>query len=306
MNLTHEGLSLWYGTPDAPAPGDAGPAPRQGASLVVGAHPAHPTNTVSVRYRVDGGLARTAPGRELRTDFARQVQYFVVDFPPFPTGEVVEYSPVLGCGGRQVPPDHIASRFPSQFRLAPPRQEGKEGQDSRGARSASGPATKPREQRFTAGVAFVGTVAVQFDAPQFIGEMAEGMRINFIVRDGTVEGPGFKARVTVASSDHMLVRRDGIGVVHIQAAFVTEDGAILDVDAGGTVDFGADGFRRALAHDLPDRSPLTISPLIATRHPRYKWLSRIQCVGVGETHLDAGQAAYHVYAVSPRGLHGPL
>ena len=80
------------------------------------------------------------------------------------------------------------------------------------------------------------------------------------------------------------------------------DGALLDVESGGYVDFGPDGYRRAVAHDLPDRSPLVVSPLLATRHAKYKWLSRIQCVGVGQTHLDAGQASYYVYAASPRNV----
>jgi hypothetical protein len=49
---------------------------------------------------------------------------------------------------------------------------------------------------------------------------------------------------------------------------------------------------------LPDRSPLVINPLISTRHPKYAWLSRVQCVGVGETHLAVGEASYHVYSTA--------
>jgi hypothetical protein len=291
VNLTHDGLSLWYGTPDAPAPlGEV--MPRTGASLVVGVHPANPTNVVRVRYRVDGGIVQTVPGRELRTDYHRDAQYFAVTFPPFPAGDVVEYSPVLSCGGRQVPAPHSANRFPSTFRLA--AKEQLPAQQPRGAATL--------QQRFAAGLDFVATVAVQFLTPQFVGETAAGMRINFFVGNGTAEGNGLRATVTEGSSDQMIVRRDGMGVVRIRAIFATEDGAMLDVESGGYVDFGADGYRRAVAHHLPDRSPLVVSPLISTRHPKYDWLSRIQCVGVGQTHLDVGQVTYHVYAVSPRGV----
>jgi hypothetical protein len=117
VNLAHEGLHLWYGTPDAPVPFDGEVVPRRGASLVLGVHPSNPTNSVVVQYRVDGGIVRTVPGRELRNDYSRNVQYFVAVFPPFPTGDLVEYTPIFRCGGRQVPPPHVSERFRSGFRL---------------------------------------------------------------------------------------------------------------------------------------------------------------------------------------------
>lgn len=290
MNISHEGLSLWYGTPDAPAPGDEGIVPRRGASLVVGVHPAHPANTLDVRYRVDGGIEQRVAGRQLRTDYAKEIQYFGVSFPEFFSGHTVEYLPVLGCGGRQVPPASASTRFPSKFHLAPAQ--------ARSVAPAPNASKALSEYRYDAGTAFVATVAVEFDEPQFVSDTAAGMRVNFPVRSGTVEGEGFKASVLAGSADHMLVRPDGMGEVRILAVFATADGARLDVEAGGYVDFGADGYRRALAHDLPDCSPIVVTPLITTRHPRYRWLSRVQCVGVGHTNLAVNKASYEVYAVS--------
>ena len=191
MNLTHEGLSLWYGTPDAPAPIDE-VAPRSGPSLVVGVRPANPTNAVLVRYRVERGPVQAAPGRELRTDYDRDAQYFAVRSPAFPTGDAIEYSPMLTCGGRQVPPPHAANRFPLKFRLAA-REAGPP------VRRA-GASTPPQQQRFAAGLGFVATVAVQFSETQFVGETAAGMRVNFFVGEGTVQGRGFKGNVTPGSA----------------------------------------------------------------------------------------------------------
>jgi hypothetical protein len=298
MNFTHDGLSLWYRTPEAFAPDDDAVMPRKGSALVVGVHPANPTNSVVVRYRVDGGHVQSVAGRELRTDFERQIQYYAVRFPDFPRGETVEYSPLLVCGGRQVPAPHMAERFPSRFRLA--------AADSPPQRVAQPASTTPlhgagpSKIRFAPRLDFVATVFVQFDRPQFVGETPTGMRVNFFVREGTAIGDGFRGKVTQGSADHMIVRQDGMGLVRIRSALATEDGATLDMEAGGYVDFGPDGYRRAVAHDLPDRSSLVVTPLIATRHPKYKWLSRIQCVGAGQTHLDADQAFYHVYAAQPR------
>jgi hypothetical protein len=298
VNFSNEGLSLWYRTPEAFAPDDDAVMPRKGAALVLGVHPANPTNSVLVRYRVDRGLVQSVAGRELRTDFERQIQYYAVKFPDFPLGDTVEYAPLLVCGGRQVPAPQQAERFPSRFRLA--AKEAPSGRASARAAERAQSGRGPSKVRFPPRLDFVATVFVQFDRPQFVGETPTGMRVNFFVREGTAVGDGFRGKVTQGSADHMLVRTDGMGIVRIRAALATEDGATLDMEAGGYVDFGPDGYRRAVAHDLPDCSPLVVSPLISSRHPRYKWLSRVQCVGAGQTHLDADQAFYHVYAAQPR------
>jgi hypothetical protein len=292
VNLTHEGLSLWYGTPDALAPDEDAVMPRRGTSLVVGVRPSSPANSVAVHYRVDGGTVQTVPARELRTDYQRQAQYFGVSFPPFPKGSLVEYAPMLSNGGRQVPAPHMADRFPSRFLLARP--------EAPAAHPGQLAVPGSRKLRFPARLEFVATVSVDFGKIQFVGDTPAGMRVNFNVQEGSVEGPGFRARVTQGSSDQMIVRRDGMGVVRIRAAFATEDGAMLDVESGGYVDFGTDGYQKALAQHLPDRSPLVLNPLISTRHPKYKWLGRVQCVALGHTQLDMAKASYDVYSAMPR------
>lgn len=294
MKVTNEGLSLWYGTPDAHAPEDDSIMPRDGLSLVIGVRPANPANNVAVRYRVDGGHPRELPGRELRTDYQRQAQYFAVAFPAFPSGELVEYAARVSNAGRQVPAPHLQDRYPSRFHLAGPLAS--PGVAPRRAVAA------PKQLRYPARLSFVANVAVEFGPIQYVGETSSGMRVNFNVRAGIVRGEGFRARVEEGSTDAMIIRRDGLGLVRIRAVFATEDGAMLSVDSGGNVDFGADGYQRALARKLPDRSPIVVSPLISTLHPKYKWLGGVQCIGVGATQLDLGRASYDVYAATPRDI----
>ena len=293
MQFTHDGLSLWYGTPDAPAPGDGGIVRRAGASLVIGVRPANPTNSVLVQYRVDGGRVQSIPGGEVRTDFDRQVQYFSAAFPSFIDGEVVEFSVTLTCAGRQVPAAHFADRFPSKFRLAPKEALPKEAPAKPAVHRGGAAAVK---QRFAAKLEFVGDVKVCYGAPLYVGDTPTGMRINFLAREGTVQGNGFNGKVLESSVDSMIVRPDGMGVVRIRAVLGLDDGAVLDVQSGGYVEFGLDGYRRAKNHDLPPHVPITLNPLITTNHPKYRWLSRVQCIGTGYTHLDGGWASYRVYA----------
>jgi hypothetical protein len=288
LQFTNDGLSLWYGTPDAPAPGDGGVVRRAGASLVIGVRPANPTNSVLVKYRVDGGRVQSIPGREVRTDFDRQVQYFAVAFPLFITGDVVEFAVMLSCVGRQVPAAHLADRFPSKFRLAP--------KEASPRPAVQRVAAAPIKQRFETKLEFVGDVKVFYGTPLYVGDTPTGMRINFLAREGTVKGNGFAGKVLESSVDSMIVRSDGMGVVRIRAVLGLDDGAVLDVESGGYVDFGPDGYRRAKDHDLPPHAPITLSPLITTKHPKYQWLSRVQCIGTGHTHLDGGWAGYGVYA----------
>src|SRR5688572_11170595 len=116
MQLTNDGLTLWYATDDAPAP-DGGEESRSGVSMTVAAQPASPGNAVAIRYRVDGGPERDVRAVLSRTDFARNTQYFRATFPDFWSGERVDYVPILSCAGRRVPDPTTGVRLPTSFRL---------------------------------------------------------------------------------------------------------------------------------------------------------------------------------------------
>jgi Protein of unknown function (DUF3237) len=289
VNLTHEGLSLWYGTPDAPAPlGEL--ASRTEASVTVGVRPANPTNGVHVRFRVDGGFERSEPARELRTDLARNAQYFGLKFPDFKTGSVVEYCPVLTCVGRQVP-GPTAARFPSKF-LLPPVTPAKRS-------LASQP--KPAElQRFSPDLEFLAAVSIKFDRPDFIGETPEGVRVDYYALEGTVTGPRLNGTVVPRSNDHLFVRPDGIGVVQVRAAVRTNDGAMLEIEYKGNIELGEDGYARALKQQFAPTPSLVICPRILTGHPKYRWLNRVQCLAIGRVTLADLTLEYDAFTVKTR------
>jgi hypothetical protein len=295
VKLTHEGLSLWYGTPDAPAPLDEVVA-RDGAALIAGVYPANPTNALNVRYRVDGGVVQTAAGRQLHTDYDKNSQYFTVPFPAFPVGNVVEYCPIFSCGGRQVPSPARAEQFPSQFRLAPVE-----------ARRSEARVLRPnaRSQQIAPELEFLADVTIQIDQPLFIGETPEGVRIDFFALGGTVVGPKLNGRIVPRSSDHLFVRSDGIGVIRVRAIIATNDGTMLEVEDTGSIDFGADGYQRARANDLPAHSTLVICPRILASNAKYQWLNRLQCLGVGRTQLEKLTVQYDLFAVGVRELARP-
>jgi hypothetical protein len=291
---THDGLTLWYGTPDAPAPiGDV--VSPSGASIVVGVHPANPSNVVHAKYRLDGGVIQIAPGRLLTTDDAHQSQYFVVPFPNLPPGSVVDYGPSLGCAGRQVPAPGAAERLPSSFTVA--------AAPAPSARPASA-AEHANAQRMAPRLEFLAAVTVRVDRPLCIGETPEGVRFDFFAIDGTVSGPKMSGRVLPRSSDHLFVRPDGVAVLRVRAMIETNDGATLEVEYTGSLDFGPDGYEKALANDLPPRATYVVAPRYLTAHPRYRWLNRVQCLGVGRIRLDESIVEYDAFAVGVNTLDG--
>lgn len=290
MLITHEGLSLWYGTPDAPAPlGEL--SSRTGASVTIGVRPASPTNSVHVRYRVDGGFEQIEAARELRIDHERDAQYFVVKFPPLATGVVVEYCPVLKQAGRQVP-DPCRTAFPSKFVMPPARAT---------AAATQTPSLAPASsQRFAPDLEFIAAVVIRFDRPDFVGETPEGIRIDYYAVEGTVAGPKLNGRVLPRSSDHLFVRPDGIAVMRVRAVVQTNDGAMLEVEYSGHIELGEDGYQRALKQQFTPTPPLVVCPRILTGHPKYKWLNRLQCLAVGRVRLNDSVLEYDVFTVKAR------
>ena len=83
--------------------------------------------------------------------------------------------------------------------------------------------------------------------PEVIGPVPEGIRANFYLAGGSVEGPRLKGKVLPVGADFLLLRKDGIGVLDVRATFETEDGALIYVAYSGTVDAGPDGYERFLA-----------------------------------------------------------
>jgi len=116
MRFEHEGISIWYGTPDAPAPEGA---VRAGAniSIIVAVQPTDASNKVELRYSINQGPVETVDAKWLRNDLSHKAQYFKVYLPSFRVGDTVEYTALCRCAGRQVPSTEDAKQFVSSFQV---------------------------------------------------------------------------------------------------------------------------------------------------------------------------------------------
>lgn len=141
---------------------------------------------------------------------------------------------------------------------------------------------------------FLATVALRFDTPLSAGATADGVRFDFRVH-GTIAGPVLNGRFDPCAA-YLRIDRDGVGLINVRAPLQMNDGAIAELEAAGRYDFGEDGFDRAVAGDLPN-SALGWCPRFLTGHPRYLWLNRAQCLGVGELRPRETRVDYDLYQV---------
>ncbi len=119
MRFENDGMVLWYGTLDAPAPdgairSDAGAL--QAVTITVAVQPPSASNSVTVRYRVNGGAVQTVVGGFLHHDVAKKAQYFSAQLR-LQAGDQVDYTAVGRCPGRQVPAVAAAEQLASSFRV---------------------------------------------------------------------------------------------------------------------------------------------------------------------------------------------
>src|SRR5262249_5012010 len=116
VRFEHEGMSLWYGTSDAPAPGETVPAGAE-VTITVAVLPADASNRIELLYRTNQGPKEAVAARWLRNDVAGKTQYFRAQFPAIRAGDSVEYIAICRCAGRQTPSPEETKQFASSFRV---------------------------------------------------------------------------------------------------------------------------------------------------------------------------------------------
>jgi Protein of unknown function (DUF3237) len=139
--------------------------------------------------------------------------------------------------------------------------------------------------------------SAQLAPPEIIGSTIAGIRANFYVTGGDVDGPHVRGRVKPVGGDFFCMRADGVGVLDVRLVLETSDGALIAMSYPGLGDLGADGYAKFASGDLPARVALRTTPKFLTSHPAYEWLQRHVCVGVGEIDMATLRVNYDVYAV---------
>ena len=285
MRIDNDGLSLWYGTPDAPVPPDDG-ADCANSSMTVAVRPPSDVNRVTVHYRVDQGVSRILQMRSLSTDYARGVQYFFARFPRLDPATTVQYYPTVECAGRRSPP--AANVQYSTFRTA-----------------SVAPRTMPvesganeQEPRFVPETEFVTSVKTTYSKnADVLGPTPDGLRINYYLAGGRATGPRLNATELPRGGDFLTIRRDGIAVVSVRAVFRSDNDALIGAEVSGRVDMGEDAYVKAVAGNLPESATLQLAVILSTADERYLWVNRCQFMAVGQLYVAEAAVHYDVFAL---------
>ncbi|HSI18598.1 MAG TPA: DUF3237 domain-containing protein [Sphingomonas sp.] len=132
------------------------------------------------------------------------------------------------------------------------------------------------------------TSAVTLGDTHVIDSGPRGRRAIVDVLSVRMEGERLNARLLGrAAADWLTISPDGsYGTLDVRATLQTDDGAIIYVEYGGRIVFGADGINAAFG-----------APLFETGDPRYAWLNRLQAVGKGRSDVRARTIHYRIYEV---------
>jgi truncated hemoglobin YjbI len=132
---------------------------------------------------------------------------------------------------------------------------------------------------------------------EVVGVTPDGFRIDWHLKEGSFVGPDIDLVVLPGAADWARIRKDGVGSVSVQACFETRTGERIYGSYGGVFDLGPDGYARALRDEFDPLPPVVVTPTFATAHPRFAWLNRVQCIGVGRVDMNALRIEFDVYVV---------
>jgi hypothetical protein len=283
MEIRGSGLTVWYDTPDAPAPQAKAPADET-AMLTVGVEPSHVHNTVEVRYRLNHGPELRIRAAQAQASASAARQYFQAVFPYLPAGSEVAYGVIARCVGRRAGVVD-GGPLPSSFTVE-------------SAPSAAAPAAVSGSVPFPYRMELITRFSIKLtSAPEVIGVTPDGLHVDFLLAEGTCQGKHLEGKVSQHGGDWMRIRPDGIGIPDIYVTVITPEKSLVLMKCSGKVDLGPNGYDNAVAGRFPPLAPVIVEGYFLGSEARYAWLNRLQVVGIGWVKMTELMVEYDIYGV---------
>ncbi len=230
-------------------------------------------DTLRLLFSEAGGPERAVRGWPVGCDPKTGMQQFAATLPLALAGKPMSWRPVLTSRGREVDPGYQQVK----------------------------PAQKPAADAAPVSPALdhIARFVVPFDANfRTTGETPEGLWLHFAIREGgTVCGPKLNGTIEPVGGDWMQVRPDGVGSLNARAMIKPDDGgAPIMFEDSGICDFGQTAFAALCKGQLPATAPVHIASRYLTSNPNYKWLNRVQGIGIGQASLSDVTLRFDVYS----------
>lgn len=141
------------------------------------------------------------------------------------------------------------------------------------------------------------TYHLQVAPPQVFGPVPGDVRIDFGFVGCEVTGPRLQGKVKLGGADFATLRTDGIILVDVRGALESHDGALIEIAYTGSIDLGPEGYAKFLEGQTPAKLDVRAAARFRTAHPAYVWLTRLQCVSIGQADLGTLVVRFDVYAL---------
>jgi hypothetical protein len=104
-------------------------------------------------------------------------------------------------------------------------------------------------------------------------------------------------RIVAGGKHQTIIRTDGIGILNVSVTVETHDHVAIALRYTATVDFGEDWAVWLPLRKWPASVPVRSQIFLLTADPKYRWLNRLHCLGVGEARLSEYFYTYDMYAI---------
>lgn len=151
------------------------------------------------------------------------------------------------------------------------------------------------------------SLQVELDEMRPIGVTPDGLRVNFLIKRGKVNGVHLKGKVLAEGGDWLTLRPDGILFLDVHLTVEVAPGVFVGLAYTGRGDAGPQAYQEFLAGKLPDR-PVPLRATMRLEAPQHTGspfmenlarLSKQMFVGIGEADLKTMTVLYNFYRIGP-------
>lgn len=149
------------------------------------------------------------------------------------------------------------------------------------------------------------TYTIDVDADMYIQKLpTKDTRVTGNITGGKVYGDRIHGRIVPMGADWSIVHPNGVVDVDCRAMIETDDGAFINMFYDGRIDLGSEKAAEDYSNGkFPPIMGTQPHPVLDTDDPRYEWVNRISCFGIGRVDFTDDpiviQYDVYTYAATP-------